>query len=125
MTSPSDSAGYTLLEALVALAILALVAGLVAGATRGPSPELALRRTAAERTAEAATTRLSAVRAGATRDFTAPDACGGPGTIRFHPDGTAQGPDLCLTKGDRSLRLALDTMTGRLAAVEERGRRDE
>ncbi len=115
----SDTAGFTLLEALVALAILSLVTALVATAARGPSPRLALQRLAAERIAEATEVRLAAIRSGVTQSYSAPDACNGLSTIIFHPNGTASGADLCILHGDITLRIALDPVAGRLSPVPE------
>lgn len=119
MTSPSDPphsgrAGVTLFEALVVLALLAILTGVALGARRGPSPALELARLVAARSAEAARLRRLAVETGVPTSLEAPDGCDGATTLVFLPDGTARGDDLCISVGDRSARLTLDRLTGRL-----------
>jgi Tfp pilus assembly protein FimT len=120
MTLPSDqqwhaSSGVTLLETLVVLSILAFIVGAVAGLRRGPSPGLSLKRAAAERVETAAQQREAAIRSGLETKLLIEDSCDAGKTIRFRPDGTAQGPDICLALSGHSLRLVLDPLTGRLS----------
>ncbi len=117
----APSAGLSLLEALIALAILALIMGLSASTFRGPSPALRLQKQAAELIGSAATLRQRAIREGDTLQLeTKGLACEGTDQpLSFFPDGTSSGPDLCLTAGDQQLRLQLNFLTARLLQVPQ------
>jgi general secretion pathway protein H len=144
------SAGFTLIEMIVVMAILALIAGLVM--TRGPmngpgiqaqvaAADMArlLRRARAEAIAQgkpAAVTvepGANAVRAGAgaptpmPRDVrivaaaTAGEWGVGPSrTIRFWPDGSSSGGRIFLTAGQRKLAVTVDWFTGRVETADAR-----
>ena len=111
------TAGLSLLEALIALAILALVMGLSASAFRGPSPALRLQKEAATLIGAATALRQRAIlenKALKMGDSAVPcEETDKP--LTFFPDGTASSPDLCLTAGDLHLRLTLNALTGRLS----------
>ncbi|WP_457645937.1 pilus assembly FimT family protein [Profundibacter sp.] len=115
------TAGLSLLEALIALAILAMVMGLSASAFRGPSPALRLQKQASGLIQTATTLRQRAIRDG--RSFTMQtqgltcETTGQP--LVFFPNGTASGPDLCLTADTRQTRLRVNALTGRLAVVSK------
>lgn len=123
MTLPSDrgkgEAGVTLLEALVALGIIALVSSVAVTALRPPSPALVLEQQAAELISEAATARSQAIHTAAPVALELP-GCGAVLEAVFHPDGTARGTGACLTERGATLRLRLSPLTGRL--VPERVR---
>ncbi len=115
------TAGLSLLETLIALAILAMVMGLSASAFRGPSPTLRLQKEAATLTRAATVLRQRAIREGNT--VTMEDS-GTPceetdKPLTFFPDGTASGPDLCLSADDLHLRLTLNALTGRLSRARQ------
>lgn len=119
----TPSAGLSLFETLMALTILALVAGVAAAGMRGPSPALQLRRQAADLTRRVAAARLQAVRDSRTvwiaLDGLPCDAEAPPRAGLF-AGGTGQAPDLCLTHPDApTLRLRMDPLTGRLHEVVE------
>ena len=116
-----SSAGLSLLEALIALAILALIMGLSASTFRGPSPALRLQKQAAELVGAAATLRQRAIREAATLELeTEGLTCEDNGQpLSFFPDGTASGPDLCLNVKDQQLRLQLNALTARLKPVSQ------
>lgn len=113
-------AGFTLLEALVALAILALAWLLVAPAL----PE-SLFRSELERSARALATELREARARAVaeqREVVVPLARPGaeirtvePGGVRFFPEGGATAASVTLARGGRSWRIEVDWLTGRVA----------
>lgn len=115
------NAGLSLLEALIALAILAMVMGLSASAFRGPSPTLQLQKEAATMISTASQLRQRAIRDGQVLSMkTNGTTCEKPDMpLSFFPDGTAFGPDLCLTAGSLQLRLALNALTGRLSQVTQ------
>ncbi|HHI70479.1 MAG TPA: hypothetical protein ENJ91_05705 [Rhodobacteraceae bacterium] len=115
-------AGISILEALVVLAILAMVLGLSAGALRGPSPALQLQKQAGILIEKAANLRQRAIREGKkltmeNQTTTCDTTIKQP--LSFFPDGTASGPDLCLVIADQRLRLHLNALTGRLLQVLE------
>ena len=110
-------AGVSLLEALVALAILSLVLGASAAGLRGPSPRLRLQGELAELRRGAAETRARAVLTGTPAALPIEAGCGAPASmILFLADGTARGVGPCLESGDAVLWLDLDPLTGRLEA---------
>lgn len=115
------TAGLSLLETLIALAILAMVMGLGASAFRGPSPTLRLQKEAAALIGTATALRQRAIlenRALKMEDSAAPcEETDKP--LTFFPDGTASGPDLCLTANDLHLRLTLNALTGRLSQARQ------
>ena len=125
MTLPCDinpaRAGLSMFEVLVALTILALVTTVATAGLRGPSPSLQLQRQTADVVRQSAVTHLRAIRQEQTLFLdvstlicTPED----PTIASFFADGTAQGPDLCLTASDSTLqRLRLVPLTGRYAKV--------
>lgn len=115
------NAGLSLLEALIALAILAMVMGLSASAFRGPSPTLRLQKEAAALIRTTSQLRQRAIREGTILSMeTNGTTCDKLGTtLSFFPDGTAIGPDLCLKTESLQLRLALNVLTGRLSQVSQ------
>lgn len=117
----TPSTGLSLLEALIALAILAMVMGLAATGFRGPSPMLRLQKEAVELIRSASTLRQRAIRESKTLNMgTGGITCENTDiSFSFFPDGTAIGPDLCLTTGTLKLRLTLNSLTGRLGQVLE------
>jgi type II secretion system protein H len=90
--------GFTLIEVVVVLALMALLSGVVVAAARGtaPTPAGALLR-------ELAAARDSAVRGG--RAITWRDSAA---SIRFLPDGSSSGASL-LRDG---MRISVDVLTG-------------
>lgn len=113
--------GLSLLEALIALAILAMVMGLSASTFRGPSPTLRLQKEAAVLIRTASQLRQRAIREDKVLSMESNGAtCDEPDTpLSFFPDGTALGPDLCLTSESLQLRLTLNALTGRLSQVSQ------
>ena len=117
--SRSD-AGFTLLEALVALAILALTWLLVAPAL----PE-SLFRSELEHSARVLTAELREARALALAErrevVVRLDRPGAvvrsvePGAVRFFPEGGATAAAITLERGGRAYRIEVDWLTGRVA----------
>lgn len=101
--------GFTLVELLVALAVLALVVGLVVPYATGGA-----RRADAAASEIAAALRLArstALREARVVSVSAPDR---PGAIVFHPDGSSSGGDVTIG----AVTLAVDRLTGRVRRAE-------
>lgn len=115
------NAGLSILEALIALAILAMIMGLNASAFRGPSPTLRLQKEAAVLIRTASQLRQRAIRENKVLSMESNGAtCDEQETpLSFFPDGTAIGPDLCLSAESLQLRLTLSALTGRLSQVTQ------
>lgn len=116
-----NSAGYSLFEALVALAILAMVLAISAAGFRPPSDEMKLNRLVSEFASRVSEARLKAIRSHRPVRIEAVDCRGEPLTWSFYPDGTANGPEMCLAEGDRQETLVLSSLTGQVS----RNTRDE
>lgn len=122
-TEASGSMGFTLIEMLVVLAIVALIASL-----EFPAIERAFGRERFRSAAAGIESRLHAARAtaiaqGAATRFDAGALPQGVALdvtragIVFYPDGSANGGELALTEGPRRFRLAVDGATGRIARL--------
>ncbi|HTU55208.1 MAG TPA: GspH/FimT family pseudopilin [Acetobacteraceae bacterium] len=128
------SGGFTLLEMLVVIVVLALAVGLVVASGPSESPAASLESAASRvalglrlargeaiahdhpvivtigaRTLSIGTAPPTKLPAGAS-------AIAGPVRVTFAPDGTAAGGPILLAAGDLRRRIAVDWMTG---AVEE------
>lgn len=112
-------AGFTLFEVLVALAVIALMTGVVLAARPTPSPELRLNATATALIEEATTLRHRAVTTGIDQTWS-PDAqsCADNDIeVTFYSDGTSDAADICLAIDGHDLRLEMNVLAGRLSEV--------
>ena len=147
--SIGGTAGFTLLEMLVVLALLGLSLGLVLGAGR-PVPAGTAARAAASEIANALRlARSQAIlgnrpvavtldlasrryRVGAASDrglppgielglFTASGQVLGTaaGRIRFEPDGSSTGGRIIVTGGSRAVSVGVDWLSGRASVIEQ------
>lgn len=107
-------AGFTLLETLVALAILAAVAGVTAASLRGSPPSLQLDNAVAALTRDASTIRHRAVLTQSSLPLQITDCAGTEATLIFHPDGTASPAEICVQQAGLTRRLSVSPLTGRL-----------
>lgn len=119
--SPSRNAGFTLFEMLVSLTILSLVLAVGTSAIKGPSPVLLLHREATEIQKKAAVLRNEVVRNHELKimDFANETCESGRNRTVFFPDGSASGPDLCLSNGNSKIRLELMPLLGRYVIVQD------
>lgn len=130
------SAGFTLLEMLVVLALLGLALALVAQ-DRGPGPAMRMRAAAdavaaALRTARGRailtdrriTVALDApmhvlhVQGGPSLNLPAALDVTGTRTIGFAPDGSSSGGRIVLAGGGRRRAVAIDWLTGRVSTAD-------
>lgn len=108
-----------MLEALIALAIIAVALGTIATVSR-PSDSAQLQAEAARIANDAAAARLQALTEGRRQVFTPAPAPGvslaactdGAATLAFAADGSASGGPLCLSRGAARLELHADWLTG-------------
>lgn len=136
-------AGFSLLELLVALTILALAMSVVSISASRRSPSFEMQRLTAEAVSLFREARLAAqtsgqpakvsllvetreLRAAAGQSLAIPEgvtaglvsaASAGPATIVFFPDGSSSGGELTFEGGDRSSSVTVDWLTSR---IEER-----
>ena len=135
--SASGDRGFTLIEMIVVLVVLALIGSIVLA--RGPlrSPVLDLRACARGMAAGMRMARADAIAADRDRTFSVDGTArdygpqGGPrhalpagievdgrtAPILFHPDGSASGGAVTLADGDRRVSVRVDWLTGRVAVV--------
>ncbi len=114
------TAGFTLFEVLVTLAVLSLMTGVVLAARPVPSPALRLNAAAGELIDEATRTRHRAVAEGQDLLWE-PEAetCDAePVSVTFYSDGTVDAVEICLSQEDRLMRLAMNVLSGRLGERE-------
>lgn len=115
----SRSDGFTMLEAMLSLAIVALIATIsIRAYTRG-NPGLEYRVKIGEVIADARAARRSAVQTGKTIRFK-PDAqpCDLEAELLFFSDGSAGQADVCLLITDRPTVFRTVGLTGALEVVE-------
>ncbi|WP_121022160.1 pilus assembly FimT family protein [Litoreibacter meonggei] len=122
MTLPSNperrNAGFTLFEALVSLALIALVLAVGVSAARPPSPALQANAAFARLSKSATQAKLEAITQHRTAKWS-PDAplCEESTSVefKFFADGTAHGPDLCILQ----MKLRLHRLTGLLQEIPD------
>ena len=111
---PTAQAGFSMLETMVAFAILAAVIGVAAASWRGPSPKLQLDAVVASVQRAASEARYRAVQSNQVVEVSFVH-CDGPQTvIRFFADGTATASDICIEEAGLRRKLRISPMTGRL-----------
>ena len=117
----SRSDGFTMLEAMLSLAILALIATIsIRAYTRG-NPGLKYRAAVSEVIAEARAVRRNAQRTGTTAVFNTDVAnCDLDLTehLVFFADGSVRQAELCLIIADRPTVLRTVGLTGEIEVVE-------
>jgi len=135
MSAAGDhEAGVTLLEALVVIAIVALIAALISPNMRTSLDVLTLRESAAVLQADLRVAHATAMRTG--NPVTVKRLAGGHGDdwiggtkrlpeditlamsapVTFMPDGSLIPADISVTSGKRHIPIAIDTSTGAITA---------
>ena len=149
MTSPSDprrSAGFSLLELMVALTILALAMGVVSISASRRSPSFDIQRLAGETVSLLREARLAAqtsgrpvvvtfdpdareLRRAGSQTVAIPDgveaslvssASAGRSAIVFYPDGSSSGGAFALDGASRRERVTVDWLTSRIERQDAR-----
>jgi len=126
----SGKSGFTLLETLVVIAIMALIAGIVAPNMAQALNVLTLHETARVLQADLRVARATAIRTGQKVDLTASnngheyDWIGGSrflpsgvtlkmsNPVVVYPDGSLESASMVLTSGRRQYQVYLDSTTG-------------
>ncbi|HEY1962970.1 MAG TPA: prepilin-type N-terminal cleavage/methylation domain-containing protein [Rhizomicrobium sp.] len=135
MSAAGDhESGVTLLEALVVIAIVALIAGMIAPNMRTSLDVLSLRQSAAVLQADLRVAHATAMRTG--NPVTVKPLPGGHGydwiggtkhlpeditltmssPVTFMPDGSLIPADITVTSGKRHVPIAIDSTTGAITA---------
>ncbi|GGF51452.1 hypothetical protein GCM10011611_67400 [Aliidongia dinghuensis] len=128
-----QTAGFTLIELMVVLAILGLLLALLPDALSVAIPGQRLRAAAYQLADELKDARTQAVLSGepstvqigpdertfprgtqAHLEETEPRADGGHAEVRFFPDGSASGGTIRLVQGTRAYVIRIDWLTGRV-----------
>ncbi len=126
--------GFTLLELLVVLALIALIITALPVALRQVMPRQQLRVAEADVATQLREMQGRAARTGRTQEFREESAAELPGSIKlellaageatlqvsaieFHPDGSTSGGRVVLSAGERRRELQVSALTGRIRAV--------
>jgi general secretion pathway protein H len=122
-TGKIDEAGFTLIEMLVVLAVLALVSGIAFPAIDRALAARQFELAASGIEAALHQTRARAIAGGVATAFR-PDVTAGDvaidlprGGIVFFPDGSANGGVVSIVSGARKLRFPVDGATGEIGRV--------
>jgi len=119
---PQATYGFSLLEMLVVLALLASISALGLRTFRPPSPMMRLNAAFTEFTLAASTARNRAITSGAAQTLTfahetiqlsdCKDSTVPP--ITFFTDGTARSAEICMALDGKEMQLHIDDLTGRV-----------
>ncbi|MEE9455325.1 MAG: prepilin-type N-terminal cleavage/methylation domain-containing protein [Paracoccaceae bacterium] len=116
------SHGFSLLEMLVVLALLASISALGLRAFRPPSPIMRLNAAFAKLTLAASTTRSHAITSGAPQTLAfahetveLSNCKDGPvPPVVFFKDGTTRSVEICMILDGETMQLHIDNLTGRV-----------
>lgn len=111
--------GFSLLEALVSIAILAAIMTVFISSRTSPSHTLKVDQAIAEIASNVATSRLQAIRQRTVYEISlgTPSCNGEDQTVTLFPDGTGQSAPLCILVEGQQVHVAIDPFTSALAKV--------
>lgn len=134
MSAAGNDSGFTLLEALVVVAIVGMVSAIIAPNIGTSLDLLSLRQSASVLQADLRTARATALRTGSrvivaplrngsgydwvggTRRFPGDVAMKMSGPIAFLPDGSMIPADVSIASGNRRIPVSIDPITGAIKA---------
>lgn len=109
----SHQAGATLFEALIALSILGLMAGIVVAARPAPSSELQRALAIAALKVDAVSTRARAIQSNETVEWEAAMDCNtNDSAVLFFRDGTVSTSSVCFEIEGTEVELSVDPLLG-------------
>ena len=108
--------GFSLLEVLIVLTVMALTVSAFSTNRIGPSPAMMLETSASELQQRVAKVRYQAIRGNQQMTIQLDQSlCVETSkALTFYPDGTAQDATVCLQQDTLELHLKLDPLTGQL-----------
>ncbi|MDO6591940.1 hypothetical protein DS901_02500 [Loktanella sp. D2R18] len=111
-----SNSGFSLLEVLIVLSVVALTIAALSTTRLGPSPAMALETQASQLQQTVATARAEAIRNNKQTTITLDHTLctQSDDTLTFYPDGTANAANICLQQETLERALKLDPLTGQL-----------
>lgn len=118
--SVKTNAGFSILEVLITLSVIALTIAMLSGRTPEPSVELRFANVIAEVKKDAAAQRAQAMvsRQPVRYDVEIETCDELPASVIFFPDGTVSSPDICLAIGNDQRTLIVHPLTGQIQEAE-------
>lgn len=123
MTCPSkepdeSTLGFSLLEAMVVLAIVAFVTAIAASALRGPGERIIALQSVRHLQSSAYQARAMAIESGESVSIEVPGCDSDPTVqITYFRDGTASAQTTCIQRGSTIFRLQVNRLTGTLRTI--------
>lgn len=115
----TSGAGFSVLEMLIALSVLAIFTSIAATGFRPTSPKLELRELTSSVARRLATTRMDAVDGGKAINLTITDCNGISREFLFLPNGTVVGGTLCLGTSEVAQNFRILSLTASLEFIDD------
>lgn len=114
------NAGFSMLEVLITLSVIALTIAMLSGRTPEPSVELRFASLIAEVKRDAAARRAQAIvsRQPVRYDVEMEICDERPASVIFFPDGTVSNSSICLAIGDEQRTLVVHPLTGQIQEAQ-------